>query len=131
VKPGAPARRALLLALAAAIWILSDQPSLQVLPPLFPGQDKIYHLVEFAGLGAALWMNRDLSGGKALPLIAAGVLWGGIDEIHQSWVPGRDCSLLDFLADSAGVLIWMYAASLHRRRKLRAAALDSGSRSGI
>ncbi len=31
--------------------------------------------------------------------------YAGLDELHQLFVPGRDCDILDWLADSSGVLL--------------------------
>lgn len=33
------------------------------------------------------------------------LVYGGLDEIHQYFIPGRDCDIIDWLADTAGVLI--------------------------
>ena len=38
-------------------------------------------------------------------LIVAGALYGATDEWHQSFVPGRDASVLDWLADLCGVTL--------------------------
>lgn len=117
------ASRVFLFALAAAIWILSSDPAPEFIPPLFPYQDKLMHFVEFAALGFAMSLNRDLfrrSDGAAL---VSGVLWAGLDEIHQAYVPGRDCSTGDFLADCAGLAAGftagiLLAAGTGRRRGL-------------
>lgn len=31
--------------------------------------------------------------------------YAGLDEIHQIFIPGRDCDILDWLSDSSGVLL--------------------------
>lgn len=31
--------------------------------------------------------------------------YAGLDELHQLFIPGRDCDILDWLADSSGVLL--------------------------
>lgn len=31
--------------------------------------------------------------------------YAGLDEIHQLFIPGRDCEVLDWVADSSGVLL--------------------------
>lgn len=122
-------RRTSALAMLAGIFLLSHQPSLDILPPLFPLQDKALHAVEYLLLGISLRMNRDL-GSRGFPLLlvfAAGALWGGLDEIHQSLVPGRDCSVGDFAADLAGLALAM-AVRLPRRLEFpgdSAAALDN------
>jgi VanZ family protein len=53
-------------------------------------------------------------------VLAVGMAYGLSDEIHQSFVPNRTCSLADFFADASGVatallgrhLVWRY---LNRR----------------
>jgi VanZ family protein len=101
-------RTGLLLVLGVIFW-LSHQPSLVIVPPLFPMQDKVMHAVEFVILGLVLLWNRDLFDtrfGWGL-MAAAGILWAASDEVHQSFVPGRDCSSGDFLADCAGLMAVM------------------------
>jgi VanZ family protein len=38
-------------------------------------------------------------------LAVIGILYGLSDEIHQSFVPNRTCTVSDFLADSTGVIL--------------------------
>lgn len=102
-------RRGFALAMLTGIFLLSHQPSLDLLPPLFPMQDKVLHAGEFFLLGISLLLNRDLFP-RVHPLLfisAAGALWGGLDEIHQSFIPGRDCSIADFCADIVGIALAM------------------------
>jgi len=77
--------------------------------------DKVLHVVEFTGLG--LLGLRAFHGGltrpRLGPTLAAGitvVLWGISDEIHQSFVPGRDASALDAVADAVGFGVAVIAA---------------------
>ncbi len=101
------ARRGSLLLMLAAIFYLSHQPSVDIIPPLFPMQDKVLHAIEFFLLFLSLLLNKDICRGfhPMLMLFSAGSLWALFDEIHQSYVPGRDCSAGDFLADIAGMVI--------------------------
>ena len=41
----------------------------------------------------------------ALLAAGLGVLHGGLDEYHQSFVPGRSASAMDVLVDSVGVTL--------------------------
>jgi len=36
-----------------------------------------------------------------------------IDELHQRWIPGRDASFLDFLADGAGIVLSVVTCRLN------------------
>jgi VanZ family protein len=91
---------------ALALFILSAQPKL----PETPGGDKLAHFAAYALL--ALLVARAFGGSTSLrglrlfaiaSIVAA--LYGVSDEIHQSFVPGRDASVEDALADAAGALI--------------------------
>jgi VanZ family protein len=109
-------RRFALAAVCAGIWLLSADPALKVLPALFPGQDKLLHLVEYSVFGFVLAANQDLFRGSWLAMSLTGVLWAGLDEVHQAYVPGRDCSSGDFLADCAGMALGFILMSRMRRR---------------
>jgi len=110
-------RRAFLLAVLAGIFYLSHQPSLVIVPPLFPFQDKVLRAVEFFILGLSLLMNRDICRGRCRLwiLFSGGAVWAVLDEVHQSFIPGRDCSIMDLLADLVGLCLCF---SLLSRRKL-------------
>jgi hypothetical protein len=113
------------LAYMALIWWLSSQP----LPVDLPGgSDKLVHALAFAVL-CALWLAalapRAWSAARtALFAVAATALWGALDEVHQSFVPGRSPDVLDALADLSGALVAALgylamrragASSVHRR----------------
>jgi len=69
-----------------------------------PAADKLAHLVVYGILGALLARGRRLQG--HLPhavLILVGALYGASDEWHQSFVSGRQVSVLDWVADLCGV----------------------------
>lgn len=64
------------------------------------------HLAEYAPFG---WLSL-----KAfMPATPAGFLasvgfsltYAASDEMHQSFIPGRDANIMDWLADAAGILI--------------------------
>jgi len=101
-------------ALAAVCWAvlifyLSSQPSIEA-PALFPGQDKLFHLLVFAVLGFLL-MGSLLSASRGytrrqLGWVALAVmLYGVSDEFHQYFVPGRSAEVYDALADALGGLL--------------------------
>lgn len=110
---------------AGFISYLSAQPSLH-LPSALP--DKVAHGVEFAVLAALLWragaggFRRGLTWGQTLAIIAGCAFYSVVDEIHQSFVPGRDSSLRDAAADMTGALLslaamWTLTHFIRRRRK--------------
>jgi VanZ family protein len=89
------------------IFALSSIPSEVQQPGRLP-VDKAAHLVEFGVLGFLLtWMagRRTSSTSAAVAAgIALTVIYGATDELHQAFVPGRDPSLDDLLADVVGAV---------------------------
>jgi len=90
----------------AAIFALSSLPGSEVGIP--PPWDKLAHFSEYALLGFLLGRGT----GNAPLAFALAALYGVSDEVHQAFVPGREASALDWLADAAGALI---GAFLSRR----------------
>ena len=79
------------------------------LPAFLNGlSDKFLHAMEYAGLGglcyrASLWGSSERLAPHALLLaISLASLYGLGDELHQSFVPFRDASWLDWVADTVG-----------------------------
>jgi VanZ family protein len=99
----------------ALIWVLSAQE--QVGPDLGAWArlaTSAVHFAEFAIL-FALW--RWALGPRRAPIAAAIALaWAILDEVHQSWVPGRDADPIDVLVDAAGIAAaWWLLARRDRR----------------
>ena len=90
---------------AILIFYLSSQEAIPA-PQLFPHQDKVMHLVEYAPLG---WLSLKAFMPATVTGFLAGVgfslAYAASDEVHQSFVPGRDASVTDWLADAVGILI--------------------------
>ena len=113
-----------LAALVIVFWL----SSMSEVPGAHYFWAKLLHTVGYAGLGVLAM--RAFHGGFTPPRLvptlyaaAAVVLWGISDEFHQSFVPGRDASPWDVLADSIGFLlaVAMIAASTSRFVRARAA----------
>ena len=73
---------------------------------LFPvPYDKLAHSVYFAALAVLLWFG---TGGRwpVLLFLAVSAI-GGLDELHQSTLPGRVADFYDYLIDTvaAGIVI--------------------------
>ncbi|HYE01533.1 MAG TPA: VanZ family protein [Alphaproteobacteria bacterium] len=105
---------AALVIATAAIAAASLTPSLA--PPGEFGIDKLLHALGFAGLAV---LATAAFRGRGTHLFAYALLLavGAGIEVAQSWVPGRQGSLLDLLADGAGLLLGAAAAG----RMIRAA----------
>ena len=112
-------KRVFLVLMAGGIFYLSHQPSLKLVKPLIPHQDKVLHWVEYTFFLVSIYLNRDLLGRfSSLPFIFTfGAIYALSDEIHQSFVPGRDCSPGDFAADLAGLATGVALCVFLLRRK--------------
>lgn len=105
----------LVLCYVLVISVLSSIPAHHYPEASFWEHDKILHFLEFFGLGALVmhaWQRLWWS------WLAAG-LFGVLDEFHQIFVPGRDASLLDGVADVtgalAGVTAYLFLVRLFRK----------------
>jgi len=111
-------------AIWAAVLFLFSRSSETPDTTWLPFGDKLGHMALYAVLGAALAWGRQASSSR-LPhfvFLLIGVLYGVIDEWHQSFVPGRESSAADVVADALGLAIGYggYLA-IAARRKRRAA----------
>ena len=109
-----------LAALAGIFWLssMSDVPGAHYF------WDKLLHTVGYAGLGVLAL--RAFHGGferpRPAPTIYAAVavvLWGISDEFHQSFVPGRNASAWDVLADAVGFAIAVALVATAMSRAVR------------
>ena len=100
-------------AYAGLIFYLSSQPHPEDDLPSFvlSFSDKVLHVLEYAALGglcyrALRWGTNESWRNMALPLaVLFASLYGISDEIHQSFVPFRDSSWLDWVADTIGAAV--------------------------
>ena len=88
---------------AAVLFFLSSRPSVGV--PLPNGLDKLAHLVAYLVLGLLLARAVSRLGLPPLSAIAIGWVYGFLDELHQSFVPGRHAEVGDWIADALGVVL--------------------------
>lgn len=111
---------------AGVIFYLSAQPHPETHVPfvtLF--SDKFLHAVEYAVLSALCYRairgsGHDVWRQHAIPsAILLASLYGVSDEVHQAFVPFRDSSWLDWLADTVGAALG--ATAMHRVLSFRPA----------
>lgn len=96
-------------------WARSDLPL-----------DKIIHFTLYFGLGwfggRALWRSERWSVGTLLVYFTAALALAGVDEWHQAWIPLREPSVADWLADasglSLGLALYIWLRWRHHRRTL-------------
>lgn len=107
-------------AYAALIFYLSSLPHPEERLPSFVGlfSDKVLHAVEYAVLGGLVYRafrwgtNGALQAWAGALALLATSLYGLSDELHQAFVPNRDASGWDWLADSVGAMLGV--AVVHR-----------------
>lgn len=102
-----------LVLVMGAIFLLSHLPNTSLSDPLFPHVDKLAHLIAYAALAASLlyalpetWHKWHLARISLLVVLFC-LLYGISDEWHQSFVPGRNASAGDVLADVLGACLCM------------------------
>jgi VanZ family protein len=110
-----------LLAYMAMVFAVSSQST--PAGTEFPS-DKLLHAVAYAGM--ALLASRALHGGldrmawaPGLGAVGVAVGYGALDEFHQAFVPGRQASVLDWVADAVGAIaaiVILAGVVSHRRR---------------
>lgn len=107
-------------AYAALIFVMSSQshPEDNLPAFVFGLSDKVVHAIEYAVLGVLCYRAlRGRSGfswrQQAVPVaILLASVYGASDEIHQSFVPFRDSSWHDWVADTIGAVLGVLA--MHR-----------------
>ncbi len=75
--------------------------------------DRVVHACVYFLLALLIYLSLNKSGTKRYVFILAfliSVLYGISDEFHQSFVPGRDASVYDLLADALGALLGSFFA---------------------
>ncbi len=121
-----------LLAWVAGMIVASSLPG-SALPQLvsFWQWDKFAHGMEFLVLTVLLFryfiFARNSSPAEALRnCLLVGIAYAALDELHQRFIPLRECSVYDFMADSAGILLGAIAAWLYYRKQLSPAGEAAG-----
>ncbi len=122
-------RWGLVLLHSAAIFFASSRSDADLGPANFPGADKAAHVAIyllwgwlFSGAFAASFPRRPRFR-RVVVATVAGLFYGALDELHQSFVPGRECDITDLAADGVGACVGSLLSLLNRYR-------NGGSRSG-
>ena len=112
------------------IFIQSDYPSPESLPS-FAFSDKLLHFAAYAIMGVLFYrayqtlpLQNNIQLLMLFSMISAS-LYGISDEIHQSFIPDRDGSFSDAIADALGAVcgvylynMWMMARENRRQRSV-------------
>lgn len=110
---------------AVAIFMVSSVPKLDTAITRLEGCDKIAHFVEYFILG---WALRYWSRNGSPRFLAGGIAFAAFDEFHQRYVPGREMSLWDFVADAAGITAgFLITGAIYRMRARSRAGGNAGN----
>jgi VanZ family protein len=96
------------------LFAVSSQPTLPV--DLVSGTDKLAHFAAYSVLGFLLARGQFHARLSVLWPLVIGSLIGGLDEIYQSTVSGRQMDLADWVADTLGVIAGVVVYHTVRRR---------------
>lgn len=111
----------LLLLYCSFIFWVSSQPSIPV-DMIFPHQDKIHHMAGYFILGslASRFFSNYVTKQSFVFIFSLCFcsLYGVSDEWHQSFVPGREADVLDWVADTLGALISLTFLYSTKKNKL-------------
>jgi len=100
------------------ISLLSHQPAddISEISPSINNLDKFFHFIEFSILGFLMFGSLSLHSNQFDTIlrlsIKIGILVSCLDEYHQSFIDGRNSSLVDLIFDILGVL---FGTFLHYR----------------
>ena len=100
-----------------AIYIQSDFPSSEHIPT-FEFSDKVLHFLAYAVMGVLFYRAYQTLRFKEnlrlliLLSIVSASLYGISDEIHQHFVPYRDASIFDVIANILGAICGVYLYNL-------------------
>jgi VanZ family protein len=97
------------IVLAAAIFRESSRSDTALPDWGFSYADKSAHVAAYWVLGFLVCRGIGFGRRATAKMLAWGclltALYGGMDEIHQHFVPGRACELSDWIADFAGAAL--------------------------
>lgn len=115
-----------MLCVMGIIFYLSHQTGSDIDWSLFPGDDKVAHMIAYGVLAAAVIAAFAADMRQSKSTVVAGLafmvslLYGISDEFHQSFIPGRFSSGADLVADAAGAglicVTWLYLVKRRAQR---------------
>jgi VanZ family protein len=97
-----------MIVVMGTIFFLSSKTNDELSLPAIEGLDKILHGIAYGTLAITMMFafSPEFSRRRSLTVmlltIAGVLLYGVSDEFHQSFVPGREVSAMDVLADVCG-----------------------------
>jgi VanZ family protein len=113
----------LLVAYSVVIFIFSSRPEVGV-EQYFYGQDKVIHFLTY-GIHAFLCLVALIDKILILKLfhyflaLALSVSYGIFNEIYQSFIPEREFSFGDILANSLGIITFLILVYIFQNKRTR------------
>lgn len=95
---------------AFAIFLLSHQARLEI-PIKIIGIDKVLHFIAYGVLAGLIYRacrksQKIFIFQKAYFIsVICSIIYGFLDEFHQFYIPGRQTSEWDFIADALGAIV--------------------------
>lgn len=119
-----PVQALWVLSMSLVAW-LSLTPRIEV-PLHFSGADKVAHCLAYAWLAILPFfgcgrMRSAFTGSLLMVPLGMGL------EFAQNYVPGRDFSVLDMVANTTGVALGIFAALCVKKKRLRSQAATGWS----
>jgi thioredoxin 1 len=118
------------IAWAALILVMTSMPRVPVAMPQVSGIDKMSHFAVYGVLG--LLLMRAFIGRSgctvaraAVGTLGAGALFGALQELNQTWIPGRGAELLDFVANVGGLMLAVVTFCIWKRLRTDAQTMQS------
>jgi len=102
-----------------ALFVLTHLPRLPA--PDIRGSDKIAHFTAYLVLTILFWLARygtarpNLSDLRVYYILIIMLCYGAVDEISQQLVPNRFADVVDWLANTAGVVTGLFIVMVLRR----------------
>ena len=107
-----------LIVYMAFMWFLSSQSGDEIQLVPIPFLDKVLHFLEYLLFGFLLARVISLPEARKsrirlfVSVVVIALIWGAIDELHQSFTPLRDPSLFDLIADCIGAGVGQFFCKL-------------------
>jgi len=90
------------------------QDDISVIVSVPDNVDLFLHFIEYLILGFLLFQSITKDGFSINPIygsILIGILFAISDELHQSFIPGRQASMFDMISDSVGLISGIFVSS--------------------
>ena len=79
-------------------------------------EDKFYHIIEYSLLGILIYLAYYSELNKPFYIfISFGFIFGTLDELYQSFIPGRFPNAFDIIADGIGVTLGSISTHFFRK----------------